>query len=42
MQIIIAWLGGVVLECVTNVLTYSPAVLIALLIHDMIKKRHNS
>lgn len=41
MQIVIAWLGGVVLECITNILVYSPAIFIALLVYDMIKKKHD-
>lgn len=39
MQLVLAWIIGVLVEAVTNILAYGPAILAALILHDMIRKK---
>ena len=39
MQIILAWLGGVLIESITNIVQYSPAILVSLILWDLIRNK---
>lgn len=39
MQIILAWLGGALIEGIANIIQYSPAILVSLILWDLIRNK---
>ena len=39
MQLVLAWIGSVLVKAITNILVYSPAILVALLLHDILQNK---
>ncbi len=39
MQLVLAWIIGVLVEAFTNILVYGPAILVALILHDIIRNK---